>query len=69
MVATYLFALYVGNFGSYNATYGTLGGVVILLIWFYLTGFILLVGAELNAVVEEQSNPEQLEDQRRRAAR
>lgn len=54
LVATYLFGLYIAHFASYNSTYGTLGGVVILLIWFYLTAFILLVGAELNAVLEHR---------------
>jgi membrane protein len=55
MVATYLFGLYISHFASYNATYGTLGGVAILLVWFYLTAFILLVGAELNAVLEQRA--------------
>ena len=55
LVATDLFGLYVSHFASYNSTYGTLGGVVILLVWFYLTAFILLVGAELNAVLEQRA--------------
>jgi membrane protein len=55
LVATYLFGLYVAHFASYNSTYGTLGGVVILLVWFYLTAFILLVGAELNAVLDTRA--------------
>jgi len=54
LVGTELFGLYVSHFASYNSTYGTLGGVVILLVWFYLTAFILLVGAELNAVLEQR---------------
>jgi len=54
LVVTYLFGLYISHFASYNSTYGTLGGVVILLVWFYLTAFILLVGAELNAVLEQR---------------
>ena len=55
LIATYLFGLYIAHFASYNSTYGTLGGVVILLVWFYLTAFILLVGAELNAVLEKRA--------------
>jgi membrane protein len=49
------FSWYVSNFGSYNETYGTLGAVVILLMWFYLTAYIVLIGAELNAEMEHQT--------------
>ncbi len=52
---TYFFGLYVANFGSYNATYGTLGGVVVLLVWLYLSSFILLFAAEINAVLAEEA--------------
>lgn len=44
--ATALFGSYVSNFADYNATYGSLGAVVILLTWFYLSAFVLLLGAE-----------------------
>jgi membrane protein len=65
LVTTLLFAFYVMNFGEYNATYGALGGVVVALTWFYLTAFILLLGAELNAVINEHQDPGQVEGQRR----
>ena len=54
------FGVYVANFGSYNATYGTLGGIVVLLVWFYLTSFLLLLGAEINAVLAQKEAPEKL---------
>jgi membrane protein len=49
------FSLYVANFGSYNATYGALGGAIVLLIWLWLSAFIVLLGAELNAETEHQT--------------
>ncbi|MDP8922889.1 MAG: YihY/virulence factor BrkB family protein [Chloroflexota bacterium] len=64
LVATALFTFYVSNFGSYAATYGALAGVVVLLLWFYLTGIILLVGAELNAIVDQAMEPEKVERKR-----
>ena len=60
LLATYLFGMYVANFGSYSATYGTLGSVVILLVWLYLTSFIMLAGAELNGVLAQEAIPEEL---------
>ncbi|MDP5181308.1 YihY/virulence factor BrkB family protein [Blastococcus sp. BMG 814] len=52
VVASAAFAFYVANFGSYNATYGALAGVVIFLIWFWLINLSLLFGIELDAEVE-----------------
>ena len=49
IVATVLFRFYVQNFGSYNKTYGTIGGVIILLTWMYYSMFVLLTGGELAA--------------------
>ena len=50
--ASALFALYVANFGSYNKTYGTLGGAVTFLVWLWITNIAVLLGAELNAELE-----------------
>jgi membrane protein len=47
-----LFGLYVANFGSYNKTYGSLGAIVIFLVWLWLTNIAILLGAELNAEAE-----------------
>jgi membrane protein len=52
IVASVGFALYVANFGSYNKTYGTLGGVVVFLLWLWITNMAILLGAELNAETE-----------------
>jgi membrane protein len=49
------FSLYVDNFGSYSKTYGALAGVVVLLLWLWLTMFIVLLGAEVNAEAEQQT--------------
>ena len=49
VVASAGFAFYVANFGSYNKTYGTLGGLVVLLIWFWITNLAILFGHQLNA--------------------
>ncbi|MGW9405255.1 YihY/virulence factor BrkB family protein [Arthrobacter sp. NPDC055585] len=51
-IATLGFAFYVGNFGSYNATYGAIGGVIVLLLWIWLANISLLFGAEFDAEVE-----------------
>ena len=52
IVATVAFRLYLHFYNSYTATYGSLGAVMILLLWFYITGMMLLVGAEVNAEIE-----------------
>jgi membrane protein len=52
VVASALFAFYVANFGSYNKTYGTLGGAISLLVWMWITNLAILFGQELNAEIE-----------------
>lgn len=49
------FGWYTAHFGNYNATYGALGAVVVLLLWLYLSAYVLLLGAELNAELEHQT--------------
>ena len=58
LVATAAFFLYVANFGSYQATYGAFAAAVILLVWLWLTNVVLLMGAELNAVIDLRRSPE-----------
>lgn len=52
IVASLLFALYVANFGSYDKTYGSLGGVVAFLVWLWVTNMAILLGAEFNSETE-----------------
>jgi len=49
------FKFYVTNFGSYNATYGAIGGVIILMLWMYVSSLAILFGAEMNAEIEHAS--------------
>ena len=55
LIATWGFGQYVAHFGSYNVTYGAIGGVIVLMTWFYITGFIFLMGGEVNAILEHAS--------------
>jgi membrane protein len=52
VLASVLFGLYVANFGSYNKTYGALAGVIVFLLWLWITNLALLFGAELDAELE-----------------
>jgi membrane protein len=58
IVASAGFFFYVSNFSSYSATYGAFAGAVILLVWLWLTNVVLLLGAELNAVIDLRRSPE-----------
>jgi membrane protein len=55
IVASVAFSLYVSNFGSYNETYGAIAGVAVLMLWLYLTSYLVLLGAEINAEAERQT--------------
>ena len=50
LVVTYAFGLFVAQFTRYDATYGALAGVIVLMLWFYLTAFVLVCAAELAAL-------------------
>jgi len=57
LVVTYAFGLYVARFATYDATYGALAGVIVLMLWFYLTAFVLLCAAELAALLVRFRSP------------
>ncbi|MCD2254924.1 YihY/virulence factor BrkB family protein [Listeria cossartiae subsp. cayugensis] len=59
-VASVGFAYYVNNFGNYSATYGSIGVIIILMLWFYLTGIILMIGGELNATLAIRKKKKEL---------
>ena len=65
LVATWGFAIYVAQFSNLGQTYGSLSGVIVLLLWFYLTALLLVVSSELVAVLTRQHDPEALEERRR----
>ena len=50
------FKIYVENFGNYNKAYGSIAGVIVLMLWFYLSGIVLLMGGEINAEIEKAAN-------------
>lgn len=55
VIASLGFAFYASNFADYSATYGSIGAVVILMMWLYIAGLVILIGSEINALVEHYS--------------
>jgi membrane protein len=55
LLGSVAFSVYVSNFADYNKTYGAMGAVIILLLWFNLSSYAVLLGAELNAEMEHQT--------------
>src|SRR5262245_5542916 len=55
LLATLGFKFYVANMGKFTETYGAIGGVMVLMLWFYISGLVILIGAEMNAVIEHAS--------------
>lgn len=55
IVASLGFAVYVKNFANYSATYGSIGAIIILMLWLYIAGLVILIGSEINALIEHYS--------------
>ena len=55
LVASWGFSVYVSGFGNYSATYGSIAGVIILIFWLYITGVIIILGAQINAIIHKDS--------------
>lgn len=56
LAGSLLFSLYVNNFSSFDETYGSFAAIIILMLWFFLTAFIILLGAEINSEMEHQTS-------------
>jgi membrane protein len=69
VVGSLLLSLYVSQFANINKTYGSLGAIVLMLLWFYLSAFAVIAGAEVNAVIERLSNDDTPSDQTQQASR
>lgn len=57
-------SIYVNNFANYSATYGSLGGVIVLMLWFYLTGLTFVLGGEINALLHRRRNGQEMNKQK-----
>jgi membrane protein len=55
LVVSLGFKAYVDNFGDYNKVYGSIAGVIVLMLWFYWSGMVLLLGGEINAEIAQAS--------------
>ncbi len=61
LALSYAFRLYLGYFNTYDKTYGSLGALIILMLWLYLTALVILLGGSINAVLQEYTDPETAE--------
>jgi membrane protein len=57
ILSSFAFKAYVVNFGNYTATYGAIGGIIVTMMWFYVSSLAILIGAELNGVIEREGQP------------
>ncbi|WP_224245732.1 YihY/virulence factor BrkB family protein [Hyalangium gracile] len=55
VIASWGFSVYVANFGKYDANYGAIGGVIVMLLWMWISAQVILLGAEINAIIEHRS--------------
>lgn len=63
-LATYAFGVYVASFGSYNDTYGALGAVIVLMLWLFVVAMAIVVGAELDGVLDDHKHPDRIPPRR-----
>ncbi|WP_031546689.1 YihY/virulence factor BrkB family protein [Salinicoccus luteus] len=61
LLASWGFSIYTSNFSNYNATYGAISGVIILILWLYITGIIIILGAQINAIMHKRAMRKQRE--------
>lgn len=54
IIVSTLFSFYVSTFANYSATYGSIGGIIVLMIWFYLSGILIILGGEINALLHKR---------------
>jgi membrane protein len=54
IASSYALSYYVGNFSNFSLTYGSIGAIIVLLIWLYISGFIIIIGGEINAFYTEK---------------
>lgn len=58
LVTSFAFKLYVSNVANYGALYGSLGAVIVLLLWLYVTGWVILLGGEINDIAQRKDEHE-----------
>ncbi|MFP5384797.1 MAG: YihY/virulence factor BrkB family protein [Bacteriovoracia bacterium] len=61
-IVSALFSWYAQEFGNFNKTYGSLGAIIVLMMWFYLSSFVILLGGEINAELEHQTKKDSTEE-------